>query len=81
MIKLPQWQFVEDEHHHWHWTCTTDHVRVVSAVSYADRTECLLDAVRTVVGARRGSLDGPHPPEVKLQLRLHDAIVRARRRH
>jgi hypothetical protein len=24
MIKLPQWQFVEDENHEWHWTCTTD---------------------------------------------------------
>ena len=78
MIRLPQWQFVEDENHEWHWTCTTDQVRVVCAVSYADRTECVLDAVRRSckAGCARGGAQ-----QVQLHLSLHESLVRARRAH
>lgn len=64
MVKLPQWQFVEDQNHRWHWTCATDHVRVVSAASLADRVGCLLHAVRTAVHARRQTVgrDAPAVP-------------------
>ena len=84
MLKLPQWQFVEDENHEWHWVCTTDHVRAISATSFASRTDCLLDAVRTAVAARRdvaATEAAALETRVELHLRLHDLLVRARRVH
>ena len=46
MIRHPQWQFVEDGNHQWHWVCHRDHVRAVSANSFADRADCVLDALQ-----------------------------------
>jgi hypothetical protein len=59
-----------------------DHVRAVSATSFASRTDCLLDAVRTAVDARRRLVAAEVTaglPEVELHLRLRDALVRAKR--
>jgi hypothetical protein len=83
MVRLPQWQFVDDENHAWHWICTAERVRVVSASSFTERVDCLLDAVRTAVHARRRPVAPPmairHEP--RLGLRLHDSLIRARRTH
>jgi hypothetical protein len=74
MIRLPQWHFVEDENHQWRWIYTTGDVRAVSAAAFSSQADCVLDAVRTVVQARRRSDDlqaptVPHKLHRKLSLR------------
>jgi hypothetical protein len=85
MIRLPQWQFVEDESGQWHWTCVTDHVRVVSAQSFADRAVCLLNALQTVGAGNEwtsSEVGLPAPAEdAPLRLRLRDSLERARGAH
>jgi hypothetical protein len=61
VIVLPQWQFVEDEHHKWHWTRTgPDQVRIQSATSFDNRIDCVQDAARLVkTAALRSSSPKP----------------------
>jgi hypothetical protein len=42
MIRLPQWQFVEDEKHHWHWTRTSPNGESIeSANAFSNRADRL----------------------------------------
>jgi hypothetical protein len=54
MIVLPQWQFVEDEHHRWRCTrAGADDMPLDSATSFTGRVERPADAVRAVTQAQR----------------------------
>jgi hypothetical protein len=80
VIRLPQWQFIENENHEWRWVSIRDDVRVVSAHTFADRSACLLDALQSA-GIRRdapqlepGSTGETDLP--RLRLSLHDPRTR-----
>ncbi|MCU1376766.1 MAG: hypothetical protein JWO68_4052 [Actinomycetia bacterium] len=84
MVRLPQWQFVQDQNHQWHWTCTTDRARIVSATAFSDRADCLIDAIRSVGAARPNrtptvvSTSSRVPP---LHLSVRYSIACAKRMH
>jgi hypothetical protein len=74
MIKLPEWQFVQDDNGEWRWfRVSPDSVRAVSPSSFPDRMQCLLDALASVglqgppSVAASASAATAHPP---LRLRL-----------
>ena len=50
-----QWQFVQDEHHQWHWRHAENDVE--SEHSFSSATECMLDAVRFAVQQRRSEAE------------------------
>jgi hypothetical protein len=85
MIRLPQWQFVEDENHQRHWTCVAGHVRVVSIRLFLDRIGCLFDAVQNVGAARTVSTFGEPSAlsrkEPPLYLSVRYSVARLMRAH
>jgi hypothetical protein len=85
MIRLPQWQFVEDENHEWHWTCVAGHVRVVSIRLFSDRADCLIVAVQAVGAARSVSTLGEPSAilrrEPPLHLSVRYSVARLARAH
>jgi hypothetical protein len=53
MVRIPQWQSVQDPSERWHWTCTTAHTRIVSAITFVGRAYCPIDARCSVARGRR----------------------------
>jgi hypothetical protein len=83
MNRLPQWQFVEDENQQWYWIRTgVDATMLESRQCFRNRADCLLDAVRTVVGERRTRPGRAAPQDVRsLDPPLHLAVRYSTARH
>jgi hypothetical protein len=86
MIRLPQWQFVQDQNGQWHWyRVGPDKVRAMSVTSFPDRMRCVLDAMVSVGAYGKGqqpeASGAELPTSAPLRLRLRDELARARRAH